>query len=64
MRWLRERLTPPDDTDTAVDEAKYRQRQKVQTWDRVYQSISDTERSIRGERRRADHGHVPERRHG
>ena len=45
-------------------EAKFRQRQKVQSWDRVYQEIANTERAIRGDRRQRDIGHKPERRHG
>ena len=63
MRWLREKLVPRED-DTVVDEAKFRQRQKVQSWDRVYQEIANTERAIRGDRRQRDIGHKPERRHG
>jgi hypothetical protein len=63
MRWLREHLLPRED-DTEVDRAKFRQRQKVDRWESVYQSIFTSERGMVGERRRDNRGHTPERRHG
>jgi hypothetical protein len=63
MRWLREHLLPRQD-DTEVDQAKFRQRQKVDRLDRVLESIATTERAIRGERRHRNLGRIPERRHG
>jgi hypothetical protein len=62
MRWLRERLLPPRDTE--VDRAKFRQRQKFDAWERMVHENAVFERVIRGERRQRNNGHTPERRHG
>jgi len=63
MRWLRSVLLPPAEDDTAVDQAKFRQREKFSGWDKVSSRIVEAEESIR-ERRHRNLGHTPERRHG